>query len=167
MVSMTISLFIMSSAVLRPVVAHWCLLCIYGAYLLIERSPRRHLILRQTGQCNDNMLPMNVNGWWTFIIEWVNQAAVLSSVNGHSAISLFVTGTMSFITSGMHNYRSVDTLIPSNKLVLGGPICHDVTCVACVWIKNTDRIVLWAYIQEAIPSFMCTLLCTWIYHKLS
>ena len=126
-------------------VPHRCLFCIYGADLLIERSPRRHFILRRAGHCNDHVLPMNVNGWWTFITEWVNQSAVLSSVNGHSSITLFVTGSMSFITSGMHNYRSVDNLIPSNRFDLGGPFYHDVTCVAFVWIKNTGRIIFWAY----------------------
>ena len=73
--------------------------------------------------------------------KWVNQSAVLSSVNVHSSIILCVTGSMSFVTSGMHNHRLVDTLIPFNKFDLGEPIYHDVTCGACVWIKNAGKFV--------------------------
>ena len=37
---------------------------------------------------------------------------------------------MSFITSGMHNFRTVDNFIPSNKFAVGGSLGHDATCVA-------------------------------------
>ena len=68
-------------------------------------------------------------------IKQVNHSAVLSSVNGHSSITLFVTSDMSFITSGMHNFRAVNNLIPSNEFALGGPLCHDAICVAFFRLK--------------------------------
>ena len=63
--------------------------------------------------CTPLMLALHL---WSWHADWTKSKKAFDfETNG------------SFITSGMHNYRSVNTLIPSNKFALGGPICHDVT----------------------------------------
>ena len=83
---------------------------------------------------------------------------MLSSVNGHSSITVYVTASMSLITSGMHNFHAVNTLKPSNKFALGGPIFHVATCVACVWIEIIGRFVCGPTSYPAIYGLI-TIIC--------
>ena len=73
---------------------------------------------------------------WAFVaeghssIDCVNQPGVMSSLYGPSVVPWLGAGIMSFIAAGMCSVAVLDNLIPSSRLVLGGPLCHDATWVA-------------------------------------